>query len=181
MLNKKTGEGLVSDFYIFYILSLVGWLYEMSLFIFYGNLANIYNRGFLRGPYLPIYGFGGLLIVKVLRPIVARMGEGRWLKKILISFLVIIILTTGLELLASYILDYFKLDKLWDYSNFSYNFQGRISLRHSIRFGLGGLVLTYLVLPFFQGLLLRLDPGRKKILALILFLIMGLDFFTRVF
>lgn len=52
---------------IFFVASIIGWIYEM---IFYKVTENILeNRGFLYGPYVPVYGFGAILIVLLLKKI----------------------------------------------------------------------------------------------------------------
>lgn len=177
-MKETSKHKLIRNFYIFFIFSLIGWLYEMSLFFIYGNGEEVYNRGFLLGPYLPIYGFGILLIMLILTPLKEKLeleGTKPWLS-LVISFLSIVLLTTSLELLASYLLEFLGLEKLWDYSKFSYNFQGRISLRHSIRFGLGGLLSIYVLLPYLEGLIEKIKYGTRRNVAIIIFLIILVDF-----
>ena len=59
------------DYYVllFFILAFVGWLWEVALFFFTEHA--FINRGVYRGPYLPIYGAGGLILVFCLR----RLGR----------------------------------------------------------------------------------------------------------
>ena len=59
-------------------------------------------------------------------------------------FLGITLIATGVELLASYLLQIFTGGWLWDYTNYSFNFEGRIALNPSIRFGIGGMIFMYM-------------------------------------
>lgn len=185
MLEKKNLQGaILRCFYIFFVFAVLGWLYEMSLFFFYNIPDEIYNRGFLLGPYLPIYGFGGLLIVYIKEGLEKAYPKDKKLgiaKEILLSFILVVFLATSLELISSYLLDFLKLEKLWDYSNFKYNFQGRISLRHSFRFGLGGLFFLYIVLPILDKLILHTSKRKLKNLALVFSLGLLLDFLLKIF
>ena len=67
-------------------------------------------------------------------------------------FVGVVVLTTVLELIASYIMQAITGGWLWDYTSHSFNFQGRIALNPSIRFGLGGMLFLYLLQPLFRRL-----------------------------
>ena len=54
------------------------------------------------------------------------------------------------ELIGSYIMEFTQGSWMWDYSNYFANFQGRIALNPSIRFGIGGMVILYLLQPLFE-------------------------------
>ena len=90
-------------------------------------------------------------------------------------FLGIVALTTALELLASYLMEALLGGWQWDYTRFPLNFQGRIALNPSLRFGLGGMVFLYLLQPLFGRLLGRLSPRGLRLLAGALALLMGAD------
>lgn len=67
-------------------------------------------------------------------------------------FVGVVVLTTVLELIASYIMQAITGGWLWDYTSYSFNFQGRIALNPSIRFGFGGMLFLYLLQPLFRRL-----------------------------
>ncbi len=67
-------------------------------------------------------------------------------------FVGVVVLTTVLELIASYIMQAITGGWLWDYTSYSFSFQGRIALNPSIRFGLGGILFLYLLQPLFRRL-----------------------------
>ena len=66
-----------------------------------------------------------------------------------ISFVLVLLstmlITTILELVGSYFMELIMGDWLWDYSNYFCNFEGRIALWSSVKFGLGGLIIIYLI------------------------------------
>ena len=91
------------------------------------------------------------------------------------QFLGIVVLTTALELLASYLMEYLLGGWQWDYTRFAFNFQGRIALNPSIRFGLGGMVFLYILQPLFERLTGRMSPRALHLAAGALALVMLLD------
>ena len=58
-------------------------------------------------------------------------------------------ITTVVELIGSYIMEFTTGGWLWDYTRFPFNFEGRIALNPSIRFGIGGMIFLYLLQPVF--------------------------------
>ncbi len=137
-------------FHVFLAFGFIGWLYEVGIMYFEMHQGFV-NRGFLFGPCLPLYGFGGLLIL---------LTAGRFRKHPLLCFLVICLVTTGMELLASYLLEWTMGYFLWDYRNTGYGptFEGRIALRSSLQFGLIGMAAVYLIAPV-------ISTGTKKLRA----------------
>lgn len=129
-------------FHVFLAFGFIGWLYEVGIMYFEMHQGFV-NRGFLFGPCLPLYGFGGLLIL---------LTAGRFRKHPLLCFLVICLVTTGMELLASYLLEWTMGYFLWDYRNTGYGptFEGRIALRSSLQFGLIGMAAVYVICPLLE-------------------------------
>lgn len=130
----------------FFIYSLVGWIYEVLLT--YHVFGVFENRGFLHGIYLPIYGFSGLLLTLILNITIKKTIH---IKKIpvtpIIIFLIVFVVTSIIEYGASYILEKCFNLMLWNYYDYKYNLNGRISLNTSIYFGIGGLLLYYIINP----------------------------------
>ena len=125
-------------FLLFVIYSFIGWCMETT------NVSirnkKIVDRGFLIGPYCPIYGFGALLIVIVL---------GRFEYSPLLLFLMAITLCGFLEYITSWAMEKLFKARWWDYSNRKVNLNGRICLENLIAFGILGLVVIYVFNPFF--------------------------------
>lgn len=85
------------------------------------------------------------------------------------------LIATTLELFTSYICEWTNGSWKWDYSGYAFNFQGRIALNPSIRFGLGGAVFLYLLQPLFEKITDKLGDKRVKIISLGLFVIVIID------
>ena len=125
--------------------AIVGWLYEAILWIFEEH--QLMNRGFCFGPWLPIYGFGGILISFSLYKFAKKK---RYLGKINITPLLVLIfvavVSTAVELATTYIMDIAGLDfhTLWSYDDYAINFQERIALLPAIKFGILGCIIIYM-------------------------------------
>lgn len=130
-----------SSFYvmlwIFFIYAVIGWCIEVAFAAV--NRGGFVNRGFLNGPYCPIYGCGMLIVALILNPV----------KDSLLSlFFGSFILTTVLEYVTGWLLEKMFGNKWWDYSDMPFNIQGYVCLKFSILWGLGGVFIMRLVHPF---------------------------------
>ncbi len=122
----------------FLIFCMFGWLYESFWCCMVERNIGFVNRGVLFGPWLPIYGFGMLGILAILKK---YKIENPW--KI---FFVGTIFSVLVELIGSYIAQACGLWPLWDYSEYFLNFQGRIAFKQGLMFGfltLAGMCLIY--------------------------------------
>lgn len=98
LLNK------FSKYYIiFCIYALIGWLYEVLWMWFVVPPKHFINRGVLLGPFLPIYGFGMLILLFLLHKFMAQKHELQKPLNMLISIMVIttFIYTTVIEYITS--------------------------------------------------------------------------------
>ena len=152
-------------FLIFMTCSFLGWIYEVSVGIFETHVGYV-NRGFLFGPYLPIYGFGGLILIILLKGVV---------------FFSTMLITTVLELFGSYFMEFLTGDWLWDYSNYFCNFEGRIALWSSVKFGIGGLIIIYFIEPLINICIKKADKRAINVFSLILAIIFLIDLSFRPF
>ena len=153
-----------SYFLLFIIYSNLGWLMEVTLKSI--ELKKFINRGFLIGPICPIYGYGCLLIIILLK---------NFTSNIVLLFFSSVIICSILEYLTSYIMEKLFKARWWDYSRRKYNINGRICLNTMIPFGLLGCLMMYVVNPFLESKLLLIDPKVRLILAIILFIIYMID------
>lgn len=142
--------------------SFIGWLYETVLTsAVWGRFA---PRGWLLHlPICPIYGFCAVILLFIFRKV----------KSAPLIFVLGTLLTTAAELAASYILDNFIDDPLWDYNSWAFNFEGRIALGSSLIFGVLCLLLIKVLHPFASFILGKfggrtLNTAAAVILALIL-------------
>lgn len=123
-------------FLLFMIYSFVGWL--MEVFVFLVQEKKFINRGFLIGPYCPIYGFCSVLMI---------LTFGKYISTPIALFIMAAFICTFFEYITSYIMEKLFHTRWWDYSNVSFNINGRVCLHNSILFGLLGVALLYIVNP----------------------------------
>lgn len=167
-------------FFSFMLYCFIGWIYEVILEFSYGH--GFVNRGFLHGPYLPVYGFGALLILFSIRPFSKKeIKVGKILITPIITFILIFFLTSIVEYCAGIILDVFFNKTLWDYSDEFLNIHGIVCLTASLKFATGGTIFLYLLQPLFENLISKLSPILSNILFATLFLIILTDFLITVF
>ena len=175
--NEKSKLQTIEKYFIYFLLySVIGWLYEV--FIEYFILHNGFvNRGVLFGPYCPVYGVGTLVFLLCFGRLM-KMECSRTMK-IIRPFLIFIgcmVVATVLELLTSYALEFFTGSWPWDYFKYDIQFQGRIALSTSVRFGLGGVLFLYLIQPLFEKLTNLMSKNVLHIVSLCLFVIFAVDF-----
>ena len=108
----------------------------------------VLNRGFLVGPYLPIYGNGAMIILLLL---------SKYRRDLVILFIMACLISTVLEYLTSYIMEKVFKARWWDYSKRKYNINGRVCLSNTVLFGLGGILIMYIVNPMFTKIIGFLD------------------------
>ena len=147
-------------FLAFMLYSFLGWCMEVIL----GLIENkkFVNRGFLIGPYCPIYGYGMLLIVFLLK---------NYTDSPLVLFILAMVICMVLEYLTSYFMELIFKARWWDYSNKKFNINGRICLETAIPFGVGGSVIMYLVHPFVMSIVDKFSNTVILILGIILLVI----------
>ena len=156
---------IVSKYFLLFIIySFFGWLMEMVVC----STADkrIVNRGFLIGPYCPIYGCGCLLILSLLR---------RYENDPFTLFVMAVLVCSLLEYLTSYIMEKLFKARWWDYSNRRFNINGRICLDNLLVFGILGLFIYYLVNPFLVKLISFVPDVLIIVIAFILFVVYLVD------
>ncbi|MBR5088161.1 MAG: putative ABC transporter permease [Ruminiclostridium sp.] len=164
-------------FLLFVLFAVCGWIYEVLLTLWaYGYFE---NRGFLFGPWLPIYGFGGIALYfclgKILGKPVVRRGTAAL--RLLLVFLGICALTTVFELAASYLLDAVGVGyrTLWFYDGEPFNFDGRVSFIASARFGVLGTAALYLGVPLWERVISVKNQKPLNIAAIVLGVLFFID------
>ena len=163
-------------FIYFLLYSVIGWLYEVFLEVVVYQWGYS-DRGVLFGPYCPVYGIGALLFLLCFSRLL-RVTQPRWLKicKPVLLFLGCMTVATLLELAASYLLELLTGSWPWQtYLDYACNFQGRIALSPSIRFGLGGLIFLFLLQPLFEKLTNRMPDRLLNILSGVLAALFSMD------
>lgn len=150
---------------MYFTFCILGWLWE----VFYHVISEgrFVNRGTMFGPWLPIYGVGGILILIVLKPL---------RKRPIIFFLSAMALSGTIEYLAGWYLETFHNAKWWDYTGYFLNINGRVCLEGLIIFGLGGAVVTYFIGPILNELFDKIKPKISIIICIVLITLYSIDF-----
>ena len=154
---------IVVIYILFWLYSFLGWLMETTLVSLQSK--KFINRGFFMGPYCPIYGTGGVLLL-VLSP---------YKDSPFLVFILSIIICSVVEYLTSYILEMIYKVRWWDYSNRMFNLNGRVCLFNSICFGLLGMLMVSYLNPVFLNLITSLSDTILTIIALIILIITLID------
>lgn len=123
----------------FIVYSFIGWVYEVGLYIVRDK--KLVNRGFLNGPYLPIYGFGAVFVILL-------FGN---MKNIPALFLASAVISCILEYVTSYVMEKLFNARWWDYSDYPFNLNGRICLYGALVFGALSVLLVKFIHPAMTG------------------------------
>lgn len=151
-------------FLLFIIYSFLGWCVEViNSFL---NSKGFVNRGFLIGPYCPIYGVGLLLIIYFLK---------EYTDSYLVVFVMSMFICMILEYFTSYVMEKLFNARWWDYSHKKFNINGRICLETTIPFGLGGMGIIYIVNPLIEKVLSYLSSNGLIIIGIIVMIIFFSD------
>jgi len=151
-------------FVIFIFYSFVGWIIE-SIYVYYCT-KKIMNRGFLIGPCCPIYGFGCLIFILILP---------KYLDDPIVLFVLAATICSVLEYITSWIMEKLFKARWWDYSNKKFNINGRICLENAMGFGLGALLVMYIIHPFFKPIISSIPVNLYNIIAIILSIVFIVD------
>lgn len=158
-------EELTMYFLFFIIYSFCGWVIETVLCSF--EEKRLVNRGFLIGPICPIYGCGAIIISVLL-----TNYKDDWI----VVFCLATILAGALEYFTSWLMEKMFHARWWDYSKNKFNINGRICLETMVPFGLLGIAIIYILNPFFYNVLTKIPIGVINVLAIILLIILIVDF-----
>jgi len=148
----------------FFFYSLLGWLYESIICSIFGERRFI-NRGFLLGPYCPIYGTGAILCWLVLRDNT----------NIFAVFAVAAVLCCAVEYITSFCMEKVFHAKWWDYSNMPFQLHGRICLYGGLIFGGAVVIVKFFVQPTLMQFTALLNESLLNGSALVLFIVIGID------
>ena len=148
----------------FFIYSIMGYLCE----ILYCSIGarRFVNRGFLHGPYIPVYGFGGLATALLLSSAASNAA---------IVFIGAMVITSVIEYITGYLLERLFRIRLWDYRGRKLHVRGRICLLNSILFGLLSLLVVYVIHPFLQETVSNFPERLRSSGASVMLLTLGVD------
>lgn len=148
---------LVQWLFIFYFYSFFGWCFESTYVSF--RERRLVNRGFLRGPFLPIYGSGAVMMLLVSAPFSYNIG---------LVFLSGCFGATALEYVTGVAMEKLFNIKYWDYSNQKLNFQGHICLSSSVAWGGLTILMTEFIHKGVEHFILEVPFQPLAMLTLII-------------
>ncbi len=149
---------------IFFTLAIFGWVWEvLFILIQTGDFA---NRGTMYGPVVPIYGYGVVSILFLLKPL---------RKKPISLFIVTMILCGIIEYYTALYLERTTGMRYWEYDGYFLNIHGRTCLDALLFFAFGGMACTYLVAPVLDNLYSKIPSKIATIICIVLISLYGID------
>ena len=160
---KKTKESNWMYVWLFVIGAFIGFILE-TLFYYFKNGIWINKQGLLYGPFKPIYGFGLILIVLVLK----NYQDKKLWQKLLVGILI----GSSFEYFGSLFQEYVFGTSTWNYSNFNYNISGRIYLPYCLAWGIIAVISIDILYPFIKKTLSKINEKVYYTLSIILTIFM---------
>lgn len=130
MIHYKAFQWL----FFFYMYCFFGWCFESAWVSF--KSRKLVNRGFMRGPFLPLYGSGAIMMLVVSMP---------FRDNLLLTYFAGVIGATVLEYITGVTMEALFKVRYWDYSNQHFNYQGHICLSSSVAWGFLTILMTRVV------------------------------------
>lgn len=149
---------------LFFTYAILGWLMEVGCKLV--ETKKFINRGFLIGPYCPIYGWGAIIITLLLN---------KYLADPIALFIMAIVICSIIEYATSYFMEKIYHARWWDYSRRKYNINGRICLETMIPFGILGVLIMYFANPFFTGIYEKIPENALTVICSFLVIVFLID------
>ena len=165
MTSKKNLYYYLNNFLLF---SFFGFLFENIMHLI--TAGSLTNNPFY-GPWMPIYGFGVIIMIFLTRLVFNRVKLNRPLK-IIILFLIVTIILTTLELIGGYLTEFVFHKSFWDYTDLKFNFGKYIALEVSLGWGVACLIFLYVVKPLTDKFIEKIP----KFISIILLILIITDF-----
>ena len=119
------------------------------------------------GPYLPVYGFGAVILVLLLK---------RFKKNPLVVFLLAMFVTGVVEYFTGFLMWEIYHKMWWDYSGLFLNIDGYVCLRSVLTFGIGGILLIYLFEPLICMIISKIKENKVYGFSCFLLVVIVIDF-----
>lgn len=151
--------------FFFYFYCFFGWCFESA----YVSIRNkrLVNRGFMRGPFLPLYGTGAIMMLLVSMP---------FQDNLLMGYVAGCIGATALEYVTGVVMEALFKVRYWDYSDQKFNFQGHICLSSTLAWGLLTILMTEWMHKPVERFVLRIPLEILTPVTLILTAVICADF-----
>ena len=162
--NFTRRYSLITIIAFFFTFAFIGWLWEVLLVLV--RHKTFANRGVLHGPWLPIYGFGGVLVLTILYRLRNRPALHIGMTALLCG---------SVEYLTSVALEKIHGVKWWDYTGYFLNINGRVCAEALLVFVVCGTVTVYLVAPLLDDLYKKIPTKIFTVICVILTVIFLAD------
>ena len=144
-------EKIIKSIWLFVIGSIIGYIFEAIVVILQEG-HYVVRQGLIYGPFIPVYGIGGVMYYLVLSSI--KFKENKKLINILSVFGITMILGGLTEYICSVVQEICFGTVSWDYTHLPFNLGGRTSLLHCSFWGTFGVAYYLLVEPLIK----KADP-----------------------
>ena len=139
---------------VFFLYSFTGWCWEVLLYLVRDR--RLVNRGFLSGPFLPVYGFGALGMLIVCLPVKESVGK---------VMIVGMIAASALEYAAGALVLRILHTCYWDYSGQRMNLGGHVCLMSVLTWAAFAVVVVCILHPLFQPSVSRIPESLCGVMA----------------
>lgn len=163
-IGAKPQYSFLNTAMMFIAFSFIGWVYECLLWIIQDGL--FVNRGTMYGPWIPIYGVGGIVIITIVN---------RFYKRPMVCFFMTMAVCAPIEYVGAWVLWKTRHLKYWDYSGYFLNIQGRVCLEGILVFAILGSVGIYIVAPMLDTYLNRIPKRTRTVICAALFAVFLID------
>lgn len=151
--------------FFFYFYCFFGWCFESTVV----SVSNkkLVNRGFMRGPFLPLYGSGAIMMLVVSMP---------FQDHIVLTYIAGCIGATVLEYVTGVVMEALFKVRYWDYSNKKIQFQGHICLSSTIAWGFLTILMTEVVHKFVERFVVLIPYSWLTAMTIALTAVLCADF-----
>ena len=156
--------------FIFYFYCLFGWCFE-SVYVSIRE-KRLVNRGFMRGPFLPLYGSGAVMMLLVSSPFQGM--DFPW--NVIWTYLAGCVGATALEYVTGVVMEALFKVRYWDYSKEPFNFQGYICLGSTLAWGLLTVIMTFWAHRPVERMMLMIPGTALSAVTFVLTACIGADF-----
>ena len=127
-------------------------MYDINIFLTYSILRFFYeciinfiqdgrfSSGFMYGPWTPIYGIGVLIILYIYK----KLKKYNKIKRLIIMSIISMIVLTLLEYITGNLIELIFHTSFWDYSNYKFNYGKFISLKSSLIWMIGSIIIIFI-------------------------------------
>ena len=151
--------------FFFFFYSFFGWCFESTYVSLHEK--RFVNRGFIRGPFLPLYGTGALMMLIVSMP---------FQDNLILTYVAGCVGATVLEYITGVLMETLFKVRYWDYSHKKFNFQGQICLESSLAWGFLTILMTRMIHKPIEAFALWLPSSVLTGVTMVVTVIFAADF-----